>query len=239
MFEAGSVDPCHRLLMLKFIHLLDDAGYSIEKVNGTKTSVHIGQFSTDHAIATTHMRPEHRSRFHIPNSLLYHFNLHDPNVSLDVTCSSYLEASHMAVQCLRRDEVNMAVCGVDRRFFNRSNLDPPLLIGSIKSNLGHTEGAAGVLSLIKVAMCMYHRGITANMQFTSLNPKIEVQKCNPHILQNFVPFPTLSNNEKVAIGVNSFGMGGITTHAIIEEYQSNKTSIENGHIDNGNHIKSK
>ncbi|CAF4187185.1 unnamed protein product [Adineta steineri] len=122
------------------------------------------------------------------------------------------------------------------RFFNRSNLDPPLLLDLIKSNLGHTEGAADVILIIKVAMCMYHRGITANMQFTSFNPKIDAQKYNLHIVQNFLPFPSLLNNEKIAIGVNSFGMGGTTTHAIIEEYQSNKTSIENGHI-NGNHIK--
>ncbi|CAF3676594.1 unnamed protein product, partial [Adineta steineri] len=126
------------------------------------------------------------------------------------------------------------------RFFNRSNLDPPLLLDLIKSNLGHTEGAAGVLSLIKVAMCMYHRGITTNMQFTSLNPKIDAQKYNLHILQNFVPFPSVSNNEKIAIGVSSFETVGSTTHSIIEEYQRiNKTSIENGHIDDGNHIKSK
>ncbi|CAF0965574.1 unnamed protein product [Adineta steineri] len=105
------------------------------------------------------------------------------------------------------------------RFFNRSNLDPPLLLGSIKSNLGHTEGTAGVASLIKPAMCMYYRGITANMQFTSLNPKTEAQKYNLYILQNFLSFPTLPNNEKIAIGVNSFGMDGTTTHTIIEEYQ--------------------
>ncbi|CAF1033756.1 unnamed protein product [Adineta steineri] len=77
------------------------------------------------------------------------------------------------------------------RFFNRSNLDPPLLLDLIKSNLGHTEGAAGVISLIKVAMCMYYRGITANMQFTSLNSKIDAQKYNLHILQNFIPFPSV------------------------------------------------
>ncbi|CAF0975016.1 unnamed protein product [Adineta steineri] len=90
------------------------------------------------------------------------------------------------------------------RFFNRSILDPPLLLDLIKSNLGHTESAADVASLIKVAMCMYHRGITANMQFTSLNPKIDAQKYNLHILQNFVSFPTLLNDEKIAISVNSF-----------------------------------
>ncbi|CAF4240130.1 unnamed protein product [Adineta steineri] len=64
-----SVNPCHRLLMLKFVHLLDDAGYSVEKMSGTKTSVHIGQFSPDQAIATSRMRSEHRSRFHGSNTL--------------------------------------------------------------------------------------------------------------------------------------------------------------------------
>ncbi|CAF1154905.1 unnamed protein product [Adineta steineri] len=69
MFEAGSVDLCHRLLMLKFVHSSDDAVYSVEKLNGTKTSVHIGQFSTDHTVSTIHIRPEHRTRFHGPNTL--------------------------------------------------------------------------------------------------------------------------------------------------------------------------
>ncbi|CAF1050741.1 unnamed protein product [Adineta steineri] len=41
-------------------------------------------------------------------------------------------------------------------FFNQSSLGPSLLIDSAKSNLGYTEGTAGVASLIKVAMCMYH-----------------------------------------------------------------------------------
>ncbi|CAF4061236.1 unnamed protein product [Adineta steineri] len=105
------------------------------------------------------------------------------------------------------------------RFFNRSNLDPLLLLGSIKSNLGHSKGAAGVASLIKAAM--YE------------------QKYNLDIVQNFLPFLSLPNNEKIAIGFNSFGMGGTTTHAIMKEYQPNKTSIENDHIDDANHIKSK
>ncbi|CAF4298894.1 unnamed protein product, partial [Adineta steineri] len=105
--------------MLKFVHLLDDAGYSIEKMHGTRTSVHIGQFSTDHAYTSLRMEPEYRSRFHGPNSLLYnaaarlsyHFNLQGPNVSLDVACSSSLEAVHMAVETLRTYEADIAVCG--------------------------------------------------------------------------------------------------------------------------------
>ncbi|CAF4315210.1 unnamed protein product [Adineta steineri] len=57
--EPANIDPCHRSLILKFVDLLDGDGYSVEKMSGTKTSVHIGEFSTDHAIAAARMRPEH------------------------------------------------------------------------------------------------------------------------------------------------------------------------------------
>ncbi|UJR06874.1 hypothetical protein I4U23_011163 [Adineta vaga] len=360
--EAGSIDPCHRLLMLKFVHLLDDAGYSMEKVNGSRTSVYIGQFSTDHAATSFRMEPEHRSRFHGPNSLLYnaaarlsyHFNLRGPNVSLDAACSSSLQTVHMAVQTLRTSEADMVVCGgvnglyapenflwsslisaqspdgrsrsfssdangyakgdglgllllkrlsdaerdgdriyciirdvlsghdgnedknsyvvpsaagqarllndiykhanVDPQrifyveahgtgtlvgdpieanclgqFFNRSTIDPPLLIGSVKSNLGHTEGTAGIAGLIKIAMCMRHRAIPSNMHFTSLNPKIEAKRYNLHVVQHYVPFPSYADIEPIAIGINSFGIGGNNAHAIVEEYRSTRNPIVNGY----------
>ena len=62
--ETGGMDPCHRLLMLKFVHLLDDAGYTMDRIRGSRTSVHIAQFSADHLVTTTRLRPEQRSRFH-------------------------------------------------------------------------------------------------------------------------------------------------------------------------------
>ncbi|CAF4381684.1 unnamed protein product [Adineta steineri] len=58
--EPANIDPCHRSPILKFVDLVDGDGDSVEKMSGTKTSVHTGQFSTDHVIATTRMRPEHR-----------------------------------------------------------------------------------------------------------------------------------------------------------------------------------
>ncbi|CAF4012612.1 unnamed protein product [Adineta steineri] len=58
--EPANIDPCHTSLISKFVHLLDGDGYSVEKMSDTKTSVHIGQFSTDHVIAAARMRPEHR-----------------------------------------------------------------------------------------------------------------------------------------------------------------------------------
>jgi acyl transferase domain-containing protein len=124
------------------------------------------------------------------------------------------------------------------KFFQRSLIDPPLLIGSVKSNVGHTEGTAGIASLIKVAMSMRQRKIPPNMHFTALNPKIEAQHFNLHVVQTVVPFPLFDpNNENgypVAIGLSTFGIGGNNAHAIIEEYQPKQTSIiTNGHTSRG------
>jgi acyl transferase domain-containing protein len=119
------------------------------------------------------------------------------------------------------------------RFFNRSPLDPPLLIGSVKSNLGHTEGTAGVAALIKVALSMHYRAVPPNMHFTALNPRIEAQRYNLHIVQHIVPFPPPDNDNPVAIGINSFSMGGNNAHAIVEEYRPRPATMlnqfSNGH----------
>lgn len=116
---AASIDPCHRLLMLKFVHLLDDAGYTMEKIQGSRTSVHIAQLSTDHAIITFRMKPEHLSRFqgantlryNAPSRLSYHFNLQGSNRSIDIACASSLQAVELALQTLRTGTADMAVCG--------------------------------------------------------------------------------------------------------------------------------
>ncbi|UJR34435.1 hypothetical protein I4U23_021842 [Adineta vaga] len=362
--ETGTIDPCHRLLMLKFVHLLEDAGYTMEKMRGSQTSVHIAQFSGDHSVTLSRLKPEQRSRFHGPNTLLYnaaarlsyHFDLRGPNLSMDVACSGSLQALHLAVQALRAGEADMAVCGGvnsvytpenllhasilgamspegrsrsfsadangyakgeglglvllkrlsdaerdgDRiycvirdilsnhdgcdgknsyvvpsesgqqqllnqvysrtqydpsrifyveahgtgtlvgdpieantlgRFFNRSSFDPPLLIGSVKSNIGHTEGTAGVASLIKAALCMRYRAIPPNLNFSTLNPKIEAKRYNLHVVQSMVPFPSddaASLGQPVALGINSFGIGGNNAHAIIEEYKQPKR-LTNGY----------
>lgn len=102
-------------------------------------------------------------------------------------------------------------------FFNRSPYDCPLLIGSIKSVIGHTEGTAGVASLIKIALCMKHRMITPNMNFTRINPSIHAKKYNLHIVNDIVYFP----DQLITVGINSFGIGGNTAHAIVTEWSDN------------------
>ncbi|CAF3595837.1 unnamed protein product [Rotaria sordida] len=123
-------------------------------------------------------------------------------------------------------------------FFQRSPFDPPLLIGSVKSNIGHTEGVAGIASLIKTVMCMKHRTIPPNMHFKAYNPKIEADRFNLHVVQTMTAFPPINKDgEKehpVAIGISSFGIGGSNAHAIVEEYHPKERSINtNGHVEGG------
>ena len=137
--EATSIDPAHRLLMLKLVHLIEDAGYTLDMMSGSRTSVHIGQFSVDDAQTIYRMKPEFRSRLHGPNSMLYnaaarlsyHFNLHGPSVSLDVACSSSLEAIHLAVQTLRSGESDMAVCGGVNAVYTPENLLISATLGAL------------------------------------------------------------------------------------------------------------
>jgi acyl transferase domain-containing protein/NADPH:quinone reductase-like Zn-dependent oxidoreductase/acyl carrier protein len=98
------------------------------------------------------------------------------------------------------------VLGVER---DRSN---PLLIGSIKTNIGHLEAAAGMAGLIKAFLALKHRKLPASLQFTEPNPHIEFDKLNLAVCSRLQSLPEIA--DQVA-GVNSFGFGGTNAHAII------------------------
>lgn len=100
------------------------------------------------------------------------------------------------------------------QFFQRPSDQPPLHIGSVKSVLGHTEGTAGIASLIKVILCMKYRMIPPNMNFTRLNPEIRLNEYNLNIVTHAIPFP----NRSITIGINNFGFGGNNAHAIVTEW---------------------
>lgn len=372
--EAMSMDPCHRILLEKFLHLLEDANYPIEKIKGTRTAVFIGQFTNEHFITFHRSKVENETNNLGPNlglynasaRISYHFDLHGPNLTLDTACSSSLQTVHLAIQSLRTREADYAVAGAsnlnytpetfftsviigaispdgrsrsysddangyakgkysadnqciiffsnflvaegvglvlfkrltdairdkDRiycvirdimvshdgheqksgynvpssygqslllkeiysrnqmnlnevfyieghgtgtqvgdpieantlgQFFQRPSDQAPLHIGSVKSVIGHTEGAAGIASLIKVILCMKYRMIPPNMNFTRINPKIRTNEYNLHIVTDLIEFP----NRLITIGINNFGFGGNNAHAIVTEwpeYHSDESS---------------
>ncbi|MES9782255.1 beta-ketoacyl synthase N-terminal-like domain-containing protein [Bacillus thuringiensis] len=88
-------------------------------------------------------------------------------------------------------------------------------IGSLKSNIGHLNSAAGIASLIKVALSLKNECIPASLHFTAPNPKIPFEK-SPFLVNNQTRKWERGNKSRFA-GISSFGIGGTNAHLILEE----------------------
>ncbi|KAI0520879.1 polyketide synthase PksB [Xylaria bambusicola] len=104
--------------------------------------------------------------------------------------------------------------------------DQKLYVGSIKTIIGHTEGCAGLASLIGTSLAMQNGVIPPNLHFSSLSPKVEPFYKNLHIPTNAIPWPKLSPGQVRRASINSFGFGGTNAHAIVEAYESPKPSLD-------------
>ncbi|MFZ5519564.1 MAG: beta-ketoacyl synthase N-terminal-like domain-containing protein [Candidatus Zhuqueibacterota bacterium] len=93
--------------------------------------------------------------------------------------------------------------------------DQPLIIGSVKTNIGHLESAAGIASVIKTVLALQHREIPAHLNFTKMNPHIPIRKVNLHIPVEKLPWN--AGGQRRLAGVSSFGFGGSNAHIILEE----------------------
>ncbi|KAK5987983.1 Highly reducing polyketide synthase valA [Cladobotryum mycophilum] len=95
---------------------------------------------------------------------------------------------------------------------HRSPSDP-LHIGSVKSNLGHLEGASGLISIIKCIMMLEHGVMLPNADFTELNPKIEGRD-RLRVLTKSAPWPSGTLKR---VCVSNFGFGGSNAAILLEE----------------------
>ncbi len=91
----------------------------------------------------------------------------------------------------------------------------PLPIGSVKTNVGHLETAAGIAGLLKAMLVLQHREIPGSLHFSSPNPHIDFDKLKLRVPTDTEPFPE-TDGERLA-GVNSFGFGGANAHVILTE----------------------
>ncbi|KAL7945270.1 hypothetical protein V8C42DRAFT_357727 [Trichoderma barbatum] len=111
--------------------------------------------------------------------------------------------------------------------------DGHLMVGSIKTLIGHTEGTAGVAGVLKASLAVQHGQIPANLHFNKLNPKIEPYYQSLRIPTEMVPWPSVPEGSPRRVSVNSFGFGGTNAHAIIESWDG-PNLLTNGHLLNGN-----
>uniref|UniRef100_A0A8C1UHN4 Carrier domain-containing protein n=1 Tax=Cyprinus carpio TaxID=7962 RepID=A0A8C1UHN4_CYPCA len=99
----------------------------------------------------------------------------------------------------------------------RPSSSGPLFIGSVKSNIGHTESAAGVAGLIKILLMMKHETIVPSVFYSAENSSIDAKSLNLKIPTRAEKWLYSGSMVRMA-GLNSFGFGGTNAHAIISEY---------------------
>lgn len=92
----------------------------------------------------------------------------------------------------------------------------PCLIGSVKSNIGHTESASGIAGLLKVVLALKHQQIPPNLHFNSANPSIDLDALCLRVPTELTPWPDTGGRPRIAC-LNSFGFGGTNAHAVLEE----------------------
>ena len=125
----------------------------------------------------------------------------------------YLEAHGAGSELGDPIEVNAAaaVYGKERA------ADRPLLIGSVKTNIGHLESAAGVAGLIKVVLAMRHGAIPKNLHFHDPNPHLEWERLPVQVVSETTDWPdTLDRSPRA--GVSAFGISGVNAHVVVEGY---------------------
>ena len=93
----------------------------------------------------------------------------------------------------------------------------PLLIGSVKTNIGHLESAAGVASLIKVVLAMRHGVIPKHLHFREPNPHVDWDGLPARVASESTEWPRKPDRPPLA-GVSAFGISGTNAHVVVEGY---------------------
>ncbi|KAL4954367.1 hypothetical protein BDW69DRAFT_205260 [Aspergillus filifer] len=102
-----------------------------------------------------------------------------------------------------------------------------LLVGSVKTVVGHTEGTAGLAGVLKASLSLQHGVIAPNLLFEELNPALQPFATRLKVVTEPTPWPALPSGIPRRASVNSFGFGGSNAHAILESYEPNPKG--NGH----------
>ncbi|MBF2019678.1 MAG: acyltransferase domain-containing protein [Hydrococcus sp. C42_A2020_068] len=133
------------------------------------------------------------------------------NAGIEPTRVSYVEVNGTGTSLVEPVEVGAlgAVFGKNRP------QEQPLVIGSVKTNIGHLEAAAGIASLIKVVLALQHKEIPPHLHFKQPNPYIPWNELPVKVPTNCLPW---SVGEKLLLaGVSSFGFSGTNAHVVLEE----------------------
>lgn len=111
------------------------------------------------------------------------------------------------------------VTALTKAFRNTTDQKQFCAIGSVKSNIGHLDAAAGVASLIKVSLSAYFKKIPATLHYTEANPRIDFKNSPFYVLNKNLEW---NKSQPLIMGVSSFGVGGTNAHLIVQDYHTEK-----------------
>ncbi|SDI33741.1 Acyl transferase domain-containing protein [Actinokineospora alba] len=123
---------------------------------------------------------------------------------------SYIEAHGTATEL--GDPIEVAAL---TRAFGDTKDKQYCAIGSVKTNVGHLDRAAGVTGLIKTSLAIGEQVIPPTLHFTSPNPQIDFENSPFYVNTELSPWPT--NGKPPIAGINSLGMGGTNVHVVVEQ----------------------
>jgi polyketide synthase 5 len=96
-------------------------------------------------------------------------------------------------------------------------IDGPCAVGSVKTNFGHTQSAAGTLGLMKAVLAVQHGEVPRNLHFTRLPDDLARIDTQLFVPQASTPWPTNGHKEPRRAAVSSYGISGTNAHAIVEQ----------------------
>jgi amino acid adenylation domain-containing protein len=99
----------------------------------------------------------------------------------------------------------------------------PLLVGSVKSHIGHLEAAAGVAGVIKLVLALEHGELPGNFQFKQPNPRLDWANLPLKVVDRVTPFP--ARGARRLAGISSFGFSGTNAHAVLEGVEAPPTAV--------------
>lgn len=95
--------------------------------------------------------------------------------------------------------------------------DQPLLIGSVKTNIGHLEAAAGIAGFIKTVLALHHDEIPPHLHFSGAGPHADLDALGLRVVTGPEPWPRYSGTARA--GVSAFGFGGTNAHVVLAEHR--------------------
>ncbi|KAI0970360.1 putative polyketide synthase [Xylaria arbuscula] len=134
----------------------------------------------------------------------------------DFSATAYVEMHGTGTQAGDPEEVK----GVASVFSSSRKQSSPLIIGSIKSNIGHSEPAAGISGLLKAILAVEKGRIPGNPTFIDPNPSIDFEGSRVRATRWTIPWPSHTGLRRAS--VNSFGYGGSNAHVVLDQVPSEK-----------------